>query len=104
MKKFLILPIIALLISLSAQSQQEEQITVRFDQSTIDEVVRQIESQTNYHFFYDSKQFDSAKFTLQASRVYLSSLLNRLFAGTDYKFSLGAEHQIFLTRGNTLSL
>ncbi|HRP45479.1 MAG TPA: carboxypeptidase-like regulatory domain-containing protein, partial [Ginsengibacter sp.] len=104
MKKFLILPIIALLISLSAQSQQEEQITVRFDQSTIDEVVRQIESQTNYRFFFDSKQFDSAKFTLQASRVYLSSLLNRLFAGTDYKFSLGAEHQVFLTRGNVLSL
>lgn len=104
MKKFLLLPIIALLISLSAQSQQEEQITVRFDQSTIDEVVRQIESQTNYHFFYDSKQFDSAKFTLQASRVYLSSLLNRLFAGTDYKFSLGAEQQVFLTRGNALSL
>ena len=86
MKKFLILPIIALLISLRAQSQQEEQITVRFDQSTIDEVVRQIESQTNYHFFYDSKQFDSAKFTMQDSKVYLSSLLNRLFAGTDYKF------------------
>ncbi|MCO6497068.1 MAG: TonB-dependent receptor [Chitinophagaceae bacterium] len=104
MRKFFLLICFFNILTTGVFAQQEEQVSVNFDQSNIEEVVRQIESQTNYHFFYDRTQFENATFTMQASKVYLPSLLTRLFDGTGYSFVIGLDKRIFLTKGNPVPL
>jgi hypothetical protein len=85
-----------------AQQGKVKLISVDFQQAKIDQVVRDLESKTGYHFYYDPVQFDSLRVTLQLTDKPLASILDMAFANTAFHYAITAQQQIFLTKGREI--
>lgn len=99
-----IISLLGIFLYFSGFGQGRDLITSNFSQSSIDQVAREIESQTDYRFFYDLVSLDSTTFTLSVTKVHLTPLLTKLFENTDYKFAIDQNKNVFITRGRSLSL
>jgi len=77
---------------LHAQKNGQNLISVTFHDAPIQELVEEIESQTDYFFYYDISLFDSLKFNFSVSREPLSTVLDRAFANTSFNYAIGPEH------------
>jgi hypothetical protein len=86
----------------SAQDTGKKTINVNFQQADIGAVVNDIESKTNYRFYYDVAQFDSLKVTLQVNDKTVNDILSLAFKGTKYQFAITDQNQIFLTKTRAL--
>jgi len=84
-----------------AQQKEEKLISANFQQASIAQFVADLESKTDYHFFYKAKQFDSLKVTLQATDKPIASILDMAFSNTNYHYAI-VNHQIFLTKGRNI--
>ncbi len=74
-------------------------ITVDFKEATIQDVVKEIESKADYHFYYDAVQFDSVRVTVRASGESVSSILRMAFRNTAFRYSIDPQNNVFLTKG-----
>ena len=84
---------------LLAQNTSGKKVSVNFNQAGIDAVVKELESQSGYHFYYDHAQFDSLKVTLQVSDALLENVLNMVFVNTNFHYAIvPASMDVFLTR------
>jgi hypothetical protein len=84
--------------SAHAQNKTQNIITGDFKALTITDFVKELKEQTNYLFYYDPSQFDSSLFTLLADREPLTTVLNRAFKNTSFKYAIDSHNQVFLTR------
>ncbi len=84
---------------LRAQKNPLNLITGTFHDQTIKEFTEEIESQTNYYFYFDISLFDSLRVNLVANKDPLSSVMDQAFAKTDFKYSVGPHNEVFLTKG-----
>jgi hypothetical protein len=87
-----------------AQQGNIKLISVNFQQATITQVVNDIESKSNYHFYYDPAQFDSLKVTLQLNEKPLATILDQVFDKTDFHYAITAQQQVFLTKGRQIKV
>src|ERR1700761_700425 len=88
---------------LPAQVTSGKKVSVNFNQAGIDAVVRELESQTGYHFYFDHAQFDSLKVTLQISDALLENVLNMAFNNTTYHYAIvPSSGEVFLTKGKVI--
>src|SRR5450432_89133 len=87
-----------------AQKNPQNLISGNFHDLTIREFVEEIEHQTNYFIYYDDTDslFDSLRVTLSVNKESLSSLLDQAFAKTDFKYSITAHNEVFLTKFSTV--
>lgn len=85
----------------SAQQGSGKTVTVDFQQAGIGQFASELESKTGYHFYYDPMQFDSVKFTLQATDKSLESVLDQAFQKTTFHYSI-IQQQVFLTKGREI--
>jgi hypothetical protein len=83
---------------LHAQKNGQNLISVTFHDAPIQELVEEIESQTDYFFYYDISLFDSLKFNFSVSREPLSTVLDRAFANTSFNYAIGPHDEVFLTK------
>ncbi|HVY76541.1 MAG TPA: TonB-dependent receptor [Puia sp.] len=83
----------------SAQKDPQNLISGNFQNLTIAQFADEVESQTNYYFYYDSAALDSVSITITADRQSLPALLDRIFAGTTYNYAIDRHLRVFLTRG-----
>ncbi len=97
---FIILPVILLCVSLESPGQKNPQnlISGNYRGATIEEFVTDVESQTNYFFYYDVSKFDSLRITLYANRESLSAVLDRAFSKSGFYYSIDPHQQVFLTK------
>src|SRR5664279_238894 len=84
---------------LRAQKNAQNLISGAFHDQTIKEFTGEIETQTDYFFYFDTSLFDSLRINLTANRDPLSSVLDQVFAKTDFKYSIGPHNEVFLTKG-----
>lgn len=84
-----------------AKQKDVKLISVNFQKATIEQFIADVESKTDYHFFYDRVQFDSLKITLQATDISVTGILDRVFSNTDYRYAV-VNKQIFLTKGRNI--
>ncbi|HEY4965720.1 MAG TPA: hypothetical protein VII28_04940, partial [Puia sp.] len=84
---------------LRAQKNAQNLISGTFHDQTIKEFTGEIETQTDYFFYFDTSLFDSLRINLTANRDPLSSVLDQVFAKTDFKYSIGPHNEVFLTKG-----
>ena len=84
-----------------AQQNTNKLISVSFQQATVMQFVNDIESKSNYHFFYDPGQMDSLRVTLQLSDKPVETILDQAFKNTDYHFGI-SQSFIFLTKGKVV--
>jgi hypothetical protein len=101
MKKLYLLSLCLTLVFKLA-SAQDKTISVNYQQAKIDQVVQDLESKTGYHFYYNPKQFDSLKVTLQATDKTLPVILNQAFHGTTFTFTI-EDQNVFLTKGRQVA-
>lgn len=102
-KTFLISICLFLFLQMAtAQQNGTKLISINVQQANITQFVTELESKSNYHFYYDRSQFDSLKVTLQVSNKPLENILDMAFKGTDYHFSVTAQQQVFLTKGRQI--
>ena len=100
---FLFLFILSLL-SLNGFSQQKENlITGNFQNISFNEFAQKVESQTDYHFYYESKQFDSTTITISVTQAHLPSILDKIFNKTQWHYTIDKDNNVFITQGFSLS-
>jgi hypothetical protein len=87
------------LIVTTAQAQTRMQpISIDIDNATVQQLVSDIESKTDFHFFFDAEQLDSIRVTVKANSVPLAVVLKQAFDGTPVKFTIDSEGNVFLTK------
>jgi hypothetical protein len=102
MRKIYLLSFCFLVFFKIATAQQSNKlISVNFQQATIAQVVRDIESKSTYHFYYDPVEFDSLRVTIQVLDKPLETILDQAFKGTDYYYAI-TQQQVFLTKGRQI--
>lgn len=104
MKKIYFLSFCFLILLKTGYAQQTAvtSISVNFQQATIEQVVTDIESKTDYRFYYEPALFDSLKVTLQLNNKPLESILDVAFKNTMFKYAITAAHQVFFTKGREI--
>src|SRR5665213_2177459 len=71
-----------------AQQEPDTLITANFTNVTFGAFVKKVEAQTSFHFYYTASQFDSLSITISVKAAHLPSILDKIFANTDWKLSL----------------
>jgi acylphosphatase len=64
--------------------------------------VEQVESKTDYHFFYDNKLTDSLKVTLTVQNQSLQTVLQQVFKNTEFFFAIDGQRRVFITYGRVI--
>ena len=82
-----------------AQIERDNLITANFKDATFNEFVKKVEEQTGFHFYYDVSQFDSMAITLSVKDAHLPSVLDRVFANTNWKYTIDKANNVFITKG-----
>jgi hypothetical protein len=86
----------------SAQQSNIKLISCDFQQASILQFVNDLESKSDYHFYYDQAQFDSLKVTLQVNAKPIETVLDMAFKNTDFHYAITSRHQVFLTKGRQI--
>lgn len=103
MKKLYLLSLcLVLVLKLASAQDNTRAVSVNYQQAKIDQVVQDLESKTGYHFYYNPKQFDSLKVTLQMTDKTLPVILNQAFHGTTFTFTIKDQY-VFLTKGRQVA-
>ncbi len=85
-------------VAKSTFAQQHNTITGVFKNSSFENFVTQIESKTNYIFYYDSKETDSLIVTVDGANISIEDILKNIFAKTVFQFSIDETHRVFITK------
>lgn len=91
-------------VSFAQQNNNTPLFTVNFQQANIKQVIAEIESKSNYHFYYDAAQFDSLKVTVQVTDKPLRAILDIAFNKTDFHYAITAQGQVFLSKGKQIKV
>jgi hypothetical protein len=86
----------------SAQQSNVKLISGNFQQATIAQFVSELESKSNFHFYYDPIQFDSLRVTLQVNDKPLEAVLDMAFKNSDFHYAITPQQQVFLTKGRQI--
>ncbi|CAA9299758.1 MAG: TonB-dependent receptor [uncultured Cytophagales bacterium] len=81
----------------SGQAAGEQTVSGNFSGTPFPEFVRAVESATRYRFFYDARQADTLKVTVQADARPLRDVLFGIFKGTNYFFAIDDAGRVFVT-------
>jgi hypothetical protein len=87
---------------IQGQKNVQNLITVTFHEAGIREMTEEIESQTDYFFYYDIAIFDTLRVTLSVSREPLTAVLDKAFANTNLVYSIGPHNEVYLTRETSI--
>src|SRR6185437_6656307 len=89
-------------IRLASAQDNTKTISVSYQQANIGQVVKDLESKTGYHFYYNPPQFDSLKVTMQLNDKTLEVVLSTAFKGTVFTFTIKDQY-VFLTKGRQVA-
>jgi TonB dependent receptor/CarboxypepD_reg-like domain/TonB-dependent Receptor Plug Domain len=95
---FFVLGMLSFCTALHAQKNPQNLISGDFHDLKIKEFTAEIESQTDYFFYYDISLFDSLRITISVHQEPLSTVLEKAFQKTDFKYSIGPRDEVFLTK------
>ena len=100
MKPFKYILVFGFLIfsSLKGQAQLDstQKINLALNNASIQELVKNMESQTEYHFYFDTAQLSKKRFTIQATKMPMLQVFNILFTEQKIYFSVDKEEHVFL--------
>lgn len=102
--KSLFLLLAAFCWSQSAFSQEEDRITGFFPGITFDRFADLVEKETAYRFYFKESDVDGLLVNLQANNDKLEDVLGVVFLKTDFKFSISAQKEVFVSKGEKLQV
>jgi hypothetical protein len=80
--------VLTLVAITSAVAQQRNMVTVNLSGGSFNDLVKSIEQQTPFHFYYAPTQTDSITVTVNASNERLEKVLDQALAGTPLHYSI----------------
>lgn len=85
------------LLKLKAQTLVTGKVNVQLKGHPLAELIKQVESQTPYRFYYDEALFDSLKLNLDLKNVSVKEVMDKALDGSDFNYAV-FENAIFLTK------
>ncbi len=82
--------------------QTRDLISGEFNGISFGKFVEEIESKTDYHFYFDPIKVDSLQVNLSVQGKNIRDVLNQLFAGTQLHFVADGTKNIFITEGREI--
>lgn len=99
MRKLILLFGCLLLLTVHVSGQVKPAlITVDFKDTKIENFVKELESKTDYHFYYKVAQYDSIRVTLSANSESVPSILRKAFRNTTFRYTIDQQGNVFLTK------
>ncbi|MFD3000589.1 carboxypeptidase-like regulatory domain-containing protein [Pontibacter toksunensis] len=98
------LVVMCCLAQVQAQQTKPALVSGTFKGASFEEFAREVEAQTDYHFYFDPAAVDSLSITLQVKEQPLPYVLGQVFQNTDFQFAIDARNQVFITRGRQISV
>jgi TonB-dependent starch-binding outer membrane protein SusC len=78
---------------------QESIVDLRMKNVSVNQVLLEIEKQSDFRFFYNKSQINTdRKVNISASRVKISELLNNLFEGSDVAYTVIEKHIVLVSK------
>ncbi|WP_338039205.1 TonB-dependent receptor [Maribacter litopenaei] len=98
---------LALFISLVFSSvllsqENEERISMEIGNRSIEEVLTEIESMSNFQFYYPEEWLDFQVLDKTYSNQSVEMILDDIFKGTDINFFISWDNRIILTKNNSI--
>lgn len=90
----------ALVFNLSASVySQNERLTLRMKNATLQQVLNNIEEQTDLHFFYQNEQVSNvSKITLNETEQTLDFILEKVLSGTNLDYRVVEKHVVIFAK------
>src|SRR5688572_14985682 len=76
---------------------QESKITGTFSNLSLEKFVKEIESKTDYHFYFNPQFSDSLNINASPQNQSIEELLNQVLAGTDFHHVIDRDHNIYIS-------
>jgi hypothetical protein len=100
MKKYLFFLFLIYIPFVNAQTEDSE-ISLKFENKNITEVLLEIEEKTDFHFFFEESWFGLKKFSGEYSQRRLTEILNDILEETNINYFIKGERIIF-TQGSII--
>jgi len=81
----------------------EPVVSGSFQGLSLEQLVRQLEAQTHYRFYFDTTALRPVTVTLQVQSQPLSSVLRQALEPAGLRFAVDEEHNVFITTGAAVS-
>lgn len=85
-----------------AQQNKRPVVNGEFKNLAASRFINELETQTGYHFYYDSTGLDSVKVNMNIQGKPLPEVLDSAFANTEYRYAI-YHTVVFITKGTTIS-
>lgn len=89
---------ILLLTGLAVKAQQNQPVTITTDKLPFKQFVLEVESKTNYRFYYNPADLDSISVTVQARDLPLKNVLESVLGKTPFKYAVDQKNRVFIIR------
>lgn len=78
--------------------QDQVLLTVNLNNASVKDLVEAVESQSSYHFYFRTSDFDSFSITVSAEQKPLGAILDAAFRNTTYHYAIDPQFNVFLTK------
>jgi len=95
---FILIILFSFFYSIAVQGQTRPLITGDFKELKLGQFIRELESLSGYHFYYDSLQTDSIQVNLTVKDQPLDKVMEKILANTGFNFSIDQYNNVFLIR------
>ena len=90
------------LMSMNCSSLKAQNVTLSHQTKPLKEVLKEIENQTGYKFFYNNSQVNvDQNVNVSSNKENLTHVLTRMFQGTNISFKITDKTILLNTKGNT---
>jgi hypothetical protein len=86
-----------------AQDKPSAALTLDLHQVRYIDLLKEMEKQTGYRFFYDTADFDTTRIDVNVQAQPLSVVLQSVFSGTGISFSVDRFHHVFIGKGDAIN-
>ena len=87
----------------SAQEKPSSALTLDLHQVSYNDLLKEMEKQTGYRFFYDTTDLDTTRLDVNVQAQPLSAVLQSIFSGTGISFSIDRFHHVFIAKGAAIN-
>jgi len=87
----------------SAQGKPTAALTLDLHQVKYADLLKEMEKQTGYRFFYDTADLDTTRIDVNFQGQPLSVVLPSVFSGTGISFSVDRFHHVFIAKGDAIN-
>ena len=102
MKNLLLLFLFFSISYTSFAQQNNEKISLQFENSSKIDVINQIEDLTDYHFYFIESWLDDALISGNYNNVPLNTILNDIFKDTVINFYISTDNEVVLTNNSLI--